>query len=325
MRKQQQIEGITLSYSYDGYRGDILAGIGSTDQTGNYVFPVIPSAAYMGGARASHYWLADGGFDTMYTLWNPEPDAQELLVTLKYGKNGESYKLPVTLESRASAMIDIGELIRTRQLDQDGKLLPADVKQGSLVVSGAASEPEDAIDVVVGMGIYNPTKATCGSGWLYCDGFVSPFMNPANFVLAINNTKQLELGYNDNSGWQYDVSSWSQWSSNNSQVISVDSGGLATGVGSGSTAINAFDPYYVPVAADIYWQGQQPQCPITTFGGVAYGTVPSVTIQADKTYSSPPAGFVLLGAYHSTTNLTANGSPSGGTYSWTVDQPLSAG
>ena len=79
------IQDFTLAYSYEGYWGDILAGIGSTDQTGNYVFPVVPSAVYKGGARASHYWLADGGFDTMSTLWNPQPDAEDVLVTIKYG------------------------------------------------------------------------------------------------------------------------------------------------------------------------------------------------------------------------------------------------
>ncbi len=189
MSKQAQIQDINLAYSYDGYLNDILAGIGSTDQTGNYVFPVIPAVAYRGGPRVSHYWLADGAFDTMYSLWNPEPDAQELLVTLKYGANGDSYKLPLTLEAHASTMIDIGELIRTRQLDQQGKLLPPDVKQGSFVVSSPTERLEDAVNVVVGMGIYSPTKATCGSGWLTCSGMVnppSPQVVPSSATLGVN-------------------------------------------------------------------------------------------------------------------------------------------
>ena len=103
----------------------------------------------------SHYWLATGGFDTMYTLWNPEADAQELLVTLRYGASGQSYKLPVTLEGHASTMIDIGELIRTRQLDQDGNTLPSEAGQGSLMVGSPTGELEDAINVVMGMGIYH--------------------------------------------------------------------------------------------------------------------------------------------------------------------------
>jgi hypothetical protein len=78
MASQTQIEALNLSYSYDGYWSDILAGVGSVDSTGNYVFPVPPERVYKGGARVSVYWLTAGGFDTMYTIWNPQPDAQDV-------------------------------------------------------------------------------------------------------------------------------------------------------------------------------------------------------------------------------------------------------
>ena len=278
MASQTQIEAINLTYSYDGNWSDILAGIGSTDQTGNYVFPVSSSAAYKGGARASNYWLAAGGFDTMYTLWNPEPDAQELLVTLKYG-DGLSYKLPVTLESHASAMVDIGELIRTQQLDQDGNILPPDVKHGSLVVSSPANEPEDAIDVAVGMGIYNPTKATCGGGCITCNGMVSPFFSQTPACIPVGDETQLIFGYNDNLGHRYNVSGWSNWSSTASTVMSVQTAGqptpgLASGHSVGSASINVFDP--TPVAVDdgqVCMYGIQPFCPTSTFQDGGNGCV----------------------------------------------------
>ncbi len=311
LKKQTQIQDINFSFSYDGYWGDVLAGIGSTDQSGNYVFPVVPGTAYKGGRRTSHYWLASGGFDTMYTVWNPEPEAQELLVTLKYGTNGESYKLPVTLEAHASTMIDIGELIRTRQLDQDGKVLPQDVKQGSLLVGSPTDELEDAVNVVVGMGIYNPTKATCGSGWLYCDGFVSPHMDPSTFSLTVGDTQQLQLGYWDNHGWEYDVSG-SQWTSTNTAVITVNSSGLATGAGSGGAGVSAYDASAVPVYAQIWWQGCQPPCPTTNFGDSASGTVkPKI--------SGPSTVWWFGGASQSgyATEITLTSSAGSGT-TWSV-------
>jgi hypothetical protein len=53
-------------------------------------------------------------------------------------------------------MIDIGEPIRTRQLDQGGNVLPADVTQGSLVASSAANEPEDAASPSWGCRLASP-------------------------------------------------------------------------------------------------------------------------------------------------------------------------
>ncbi len=273
LRKQPQVQDFTLSYSYDGHWGDILAGIGSTDQGGNYVFPVVPAAAYKSGPRMSHYWLASGGFDTMYTLWNPEADAQELLVTLKYGASGQSYKLPVTLEGHASTMIDIGELIRTRQLDQDGNTLPSEAGQGSLMVGGPTGELEDAINVVMGMGIYNPTKATCGSGNEYCAGMVSSAEVDLLFGVIYLGSKQQHLVYNDNLGYQNDVSMASQWTSDNGAVLTVGSAGLVTAHAGGSAHIQAHDANRIPVYAFINWQGFEPPCPTTDFGGQSTGTV----------------------------------------------------
>jgi hypothetical protein len=179
MASQTQIEALNLSYSYTGYWSDILAGVGSVDSTGNYVFPVPPERVYKGGARVSVYWLTAGGFDTMYTIWNPQPDAQDVLVTLKYGTKGETYKLPLTLEPYASKMIDIGEMIRTRQLDQGGRILPADVTQGSVLVSSPANDLADAIAVVLSGGIYNPTKATCSPPCQVCQGFTNIECTPS--------------------------------------------------------------------------------------------------------------------------------------------------
>ncbi len=336
MSKQTQIQDINLAYSYNGYLSDILAGIGSTDQTGNYVFPVIPAVAYRGGPRVSPYWLAAGGFDTMYTLWNPEPDAQELLVTLRYGANGTSYKLPLTLEAYASTMIDIGELIRTRQLDQNGGLLPVDVQQGSFVVGSPTERLADAVDVVVGMGIYNPTKATCGSGTLYCNGMVTPpnpEALPANPVLGVNDTQQFQLFYLDNTNnWDY---TGAQWSASPGGVLSIDaSSGQATAVGPGSTTVSAsaYGNSQVPIYAVINWQYQAPSCPMGGIWAEASATViafqvsgPSfIYVGADPTivaknayfagdgqghYPQPPGGSFTGSSSDANDSATASSSP----------------
>jgi len=315
MSKQTQIQDINLAYSYSGYLSDILAGIGSTDQTGNYVFPVIPAVAYRGGARVSPYWLAAGGFDTMYTVWNPEADAQELLLTLKYGSNGESYKLPLTLEAYASTMIDMGELIRTRQLDQNGSLLPPDAQQGSFVVGSPTELVGDAVNVVVGMGIYNPTKATCGSGTLYCNGMVTPpgpEVLPASVTLGVGGTQQFQLVYWDNSNDEDNDTA--VWGSTNSSVLSIGtSSGLATATGVGEATVNAQtngQSNQVPVYAVINWSGQQPTCPMTSISGGANVTVqPTISYNGKVISGSSNATNVVVGQ-----QISLTGTPAGGTW-----------
>ncbi len=274
MRKQPQIQDINLSFSWDGYWGDILAGVGSIDQTGSYVFPVPPEAVYKGGARGSAYWLAEGGFDTMYTLWNPEQDAQDFLLTLKYGANGETYRLPVTLEGHASAMIDIGELIRTRQLDQDGKVLPPDVKQGSLALSGPANDLEDAIDVVLTGGIYNPTKATCGWTCQFCAGWTATTFSPTTFSLPVGAQQSFTLGWVDNYNSTSDDTPWADWTSSDSSIVAMNSGpGWAQGMAAGTATVTGS---YHPVPYYHGWccsSGGYITCPTMGIFGNAAGTV----------------------------------------------------
>jgi len=180
LAKETQVESMNLIFTYAGDYGDIIAATGSTDGTGNYVFPVVPQAVAPSGSRTSVYWLTGGGFDTMYTVWNPTSEAQDLLATLHFGSVGEVYKLPLHLEPYASEMIDIGELIRTEQLDPDGKTIPLDAGHGSVVLSSAAGTPEDVINVAFTGGIYNPQKATCGSTCEVCSGMTNVQVNPSS-------------------------------------------------------------------------------------------------------------------------------------------------
>ncbi|MGD0097886.1 MAG: hypothetical protein ABSB60_15460 [Terracidiphilus sp.] len=128
------------------------AATGSTDGTGNYVFPVLPKAIAPSRAKNSAYWEAQGGFDTMYTIWNPTDSPEDVIALVRYGK-GAKYTLPIHLQVYASAIVDIGELIRTQQPDQDGNIIPQDAHEGSLLVSPAAREPDDLIKAVISSGI----------------------------------------------------------------------------------------------------------------------------------------------------------------------------
>jgi hypothetical protein len=48
-------------------------------------------------AKEAQYWKIGDGFNTMFTLWNPTQHAQRVPMTLFFGSNAASYRLPLSL------------------------------------------------------------------------------------------------------------------------------------------------------------------------------------------------------------------------------------
>lgn len=297
LRESPEIMDFNLVYSYTGWHGDVISSIGSTGASGNYIFPVRAKPVYKSGGTVSTYWTYGGGFDTMYSLWNPETQAQDVLVTLRYA--GGSYELPVHLEAHASTMLDVGELVQLKTADRNGNVLPTAAIEGSLLLSSLANQPEDRIDVVLGGGIYNPSKATCGQSCETCLGYTIPFMSPGPFSVLVRGQQQVAFGYVWYTGYKYDVTSSSSWSSNATNVVTVQTQGnanpgLSQGVSAGSTSIAA--NYYVDVPVNvgqICTEGSLPQCPSN---GVGENTPVTVTPPVAAISSiQPPLGVVGYG------------------------------
>jgi hypothetical protein len=266
MKSRQDVDAIQLVFSYEGNDNDIMTGIGSIDPSGSYVFPVPPDSAGRGGpGRLSPYWLATGGFSTMYTLWNPDSVPEDYQVTIFYGDKGESYKMQVRLEPGASQMIDIGELMVTRHPDQDGRFLPLDATHGSFLVTSPQNEASDSMSLVLAGGIYNPTKATCGMTCIECPGFTSVSLIPTSFTVLVGGEHQLNFRYFDSYGNPNDITNNSTWTSPVPSVVTVQTYGQANpgramGVSGGNGAITAlsregYRPYVQALwVSTVVWQ-----------------------------------------------------------------------
>ena len=320
LASQLNVEGLNLTFAYNGEWGDIIAATGSTDATTNYVFPVVPQAVSPSGSKTSIDWLVSGGFDTMYTVWNPGSEAQDLLATLHFGTAGDVYRLPLHLDPYASAMIDIGELVRTQQLDQDGKTLPQDVGQGSLVLGSAAGAPEDLINVVFAGGIYNPRKATCGQTCETCNGFTGLGLDPASASLAVGGQQQYRFSFSWFDGTQHDVTNWSNWTSSQPSIAHVQTSGqtdpgLTDGEDPGGPVF-VITVYGTPIpdnAGQICTPvGYLPPCPVTPqIEEQAPVTVLNVTVQsADITQDN--ITVVLSGPAGTTGSLIVKATGSNG-------------
>ena len=337
MKKQPQIEAINVAFSYTGAWGDIVAGAGSMDDAGNYVFPVPAQPASQTGGVSSIYWLTAGGFDTMYTVWNPLAHSQELLLILNYGAAGETWRMPLILEPQASAMIDIGELIRTQQPDQDGNSLPLDLEQGSLLLTSAANTTVDMITAVLSGGIYNPRKATCGQTCEMCNGMTGQEIMPIAIFVAPGGQSQASYSYIWYNGTKYDITNSSSWSSSAPQTLTTQTEGqshpgLSTGMNPGTADTGVTYVYAIPVNAGQICTpaGELPPCPVTPeISDNQPGTVtPTVTIQVQSGFMSMAGnGLVILGGTGGLTStaVTAVGNPSGGSVTWTAGPNLQIG
>lgn len=301
MKRFSEIPDINLVFTYSGAWGDILEATGSTDTSGNYVFPVLAEPVARSGPKRSVYWLFGGGYDTMYTVWNPLDVPQDLLATLYYGSAGETYKIPLYLDAHASAMIDIGELVRNRQSDPEGKIIPLDVQQGSLELSGTVGEPGDFITVALSGGIYNPRKATCGLSCTTCSGLTDAGIIPNSFGVFVNGTQQLQFHYTIANSSEHDVTASSSWQSSAESIATVQTTGgtypgLATGISPGQANIHTLLQSTFPANAGQICSGLGfPICPtFSQIEGTSSGNV-KPTIDGSHTVwwfnGVSPAGY----------------------------------
>lgn len=74
----------TLALGHRGGPNDVLSAVGSADVGGTYVFEVEGRVAAAGLSKQCPYWSVKNGDNTMISVWNPSPVAQEVMVTLAY-------------------------------------------------------------------------------------------------------------------------------------------------------------------------------------------------------------------------------------------------
>ena len=257
---------INLSFTLDTGCDSVLMGVGSVDPTGNYVFAVDPAGVGKGGGKSSLYWEVGKGVSTMYSLWNPTSQAEDLLVTVQFDPEG-TYKAPVHLEGNASTMLDLMELVEGGKPDADGHTIPPGIRTGSLLILPAKNDLREFINVVVSSGTYSPLTGTCGQGCETCTGMVRVEIDPGNFMVSIGMGQQLAYVLTDTFGNRTNYTNSSNWSSNQTQVMTVQtmgqsSAGMTAGVGAGSADIQGELAQQVPINAGQICAYPLPSCPI---------------------------------------------------------------
>lgn len=233
---------INLKFSFSGQAQDLQLATGSVDQTGTYVFEVVPQGVGPTFGKEIPFWSTAQGNDTMITLWNATNTAEDLALTLYW--NSGHYKLPIHLEPEDSTMVMLSEVKRQNQPDPDGNVLPADLKEGSAVLLDA-KRGIDHFQTVAAAGIFNVADATCGSPCPQCQMLSQDFFSPNPTFGAVKGSTQFLMTAIKSDGSRWNVTSSTHWSSNNTSVATIQtigqsSPGLMTNVAVGTATITGW-------------------------------------------------------------------------------------
>lgn len=227
-----------LSFDTQGSLALLIAG-GSVDQTNTYVFEVAARTMATSAGKSLSYWSTGNGDDTMVTIWNPADEAQNFTFRLTFA--GGHYDLPIQLGARETRNFNISQIIETQVPDAEGNIIPANTWEGSAKLVGDRADNQNIL-VVMDSGVYNVRKATCGGSCQSCDGGTTWTVLQDPLGLDVGYSNQQTLTAHFCSGYQYDETYDSNWSTDNTSVATVQTG-MTTGVQVGSFNVMASDPH----------------------------------------------------------------------------------
>jgi hypothetical protein len=115
--------------------GALVMNSGSVDASNTYVFEVVPHGVVESSGKAISYWSTANGDDTMFTLWNPADEDQDLVFTLYF--LGGHYAYPIHLLARATRTFNVSEISGSAIPDAEGNVVPAGIREGSAEITGA--------------------------------------------------------------------------------------------------------------------------------------------------------------------------------------------
>lgn len=299
---------VNLILEAQGPSRSLLLASGSVDAKNTYVFQVFPHGVQDSAAKSISYWSTGNGDDTMVTIWNPADEAQDFLFRLDF--TGGHYTLPIHLEPRATQTFNISEVIQNQIPDAQGNTIPLGIHEGSAKLSGLHAANEQIL-VAMDAGTYNVRKATCSWYCISCDGIVTAYVDLGSispFAVGVQSQFYLHYQWNDGTYYYTDAGSWS---STHTNIATVGTYGLGTGMSPGQTT---FNDYYTYSVYNSDWCAYDPFCP---YNGQVFGTS-SQTVYPTVSFLGVN-NYIFDGSDPSVTPFNVQyvqGTPSGGTFTW---------
>ena len=211
----------------------------------------------------------------MFSIWNPTPKAQDLLVTFYYWDGSGSYVLPLHLAGHGSKMIDMKVLATSGQLEAHGHAFKPTETAGSAIIRNAAGE-RTGVTLVVAGGTYNPETATCGTTCVSCCGYNGFLLTPSSFFCPVGWSMQCGPVTGTDCNGHVVQLAVSSWSTSNTSVATINSSGLMNAIAVGSVNISATLDPIVATSGTVCFSGGTAYCPEETPSAGASATVDSL-------------------------------------------------
>jgi len=238
-----------LEFEYSTAPGTVIMSAISVSRDGDQVFrvPMLDPQAQR-SSTGGYPWFIEESSATVVYVKNVTDKPQDYVLELGYG--GGSYTLGrETLAAEQTAVVDIRQLRDNQVADENGRVIPIDATGGQ--VRWSVHGPEDLVligraeqvDIAKGISSSYACQNCCG------DSFDHGACLPSTVIGFPGDTNQFSAQEYDHNcygtvGAPFYVSP-SSWSSDNTAVATINSSGLATAQGEGSTNIVARWTSYV--------------------------------------------------------------------------------
>jgi hypothetical protein len=237
--------GVDISYS--GQTGAVIGRLTSVDGSGDYSFdvPIKDPLAGMNRVSGSYPWRLDQGYTTVLHLKNTIDKEVTAIVQVRYEGGNYNPEL-IKLAPYQTVAIDIRELRDAQQKDIRGGVMPNDVTSGQVIwyerEMGSLIGRAEIFNVGVGVADSFSCQGNCPCP----SSFRSAFMSPTTFSSLIGDSglifrpQEMDSDCNNFIFGPFDeTNSVTLWSSTDTSIATVDSGGTVICVGAGSCSILA--------------------------------------------------------------------------------------
>lgn len=256
--------GVDISYTH--MPGTVIGRLTSYDASGDYAFDV-PVKDPVGHGNGGYPWRLDNGFTTVVQLKNTLNKEASALVQVRYA-DGSYHPDRIKIGPYQTVAIDIRKLRDAQNKDIRGGVMPKEVESGQFAWF------EEEFGSVIGRAEVADISRGVASSFS-CEGgcpcstpvFNSCAMNPPSGSAQVGESGYMfapQVMKRDCNYVQYGPYSPSgsiNWSSDNTSVVTVDSGGNETTVGLGSAGIVA---RFQEIAGYMFTCGQPVYANLTT-------------------------------------------------------------
>jgi hypothetical protein len=226
---------------------DLLAVATSFDATGR-----LGAQTPFSDQAANHWeggmWEVDTNHDTLIAVGNAGPSALKAQVTLYYNSGKDKYYLERALDRDEQLWVDLNKVIRDQIPDKNGTRISPDVMSGTYELDSLGDEKSDGL--FEGKLVVDKTYgyAVHGCGDCCPHEFDQRYLVQDPLDLAVNgksNPNQTAWGIDACTGKAVLLQP-SSWNTGDQNVATVDSNGLVTAKGAGSTTDTAYVKNMVP-------------------------------------------------------------------------------